>query len=335
MKLMIVRSMPFGTESHTHVQTWSLRSPSSRMNPWLRLVGRWKTRSFNPPDFINTPANSLQLWGGYGVDIIEPEMSQGGPGLPSMGIYYSKWFTDNHSNYIPALDHHVKVPDQQMDMDPYYWIDHWPIPLTWTSMIFHPDAWSTLLRPFRSEATKMGPLTKGTRRLAYFPESYHNTQTYRNFDNADRPIDVSMTDGEKAHWISENKRRTQSRRIMSTLSRNQAVQNLARSAHPDNGRDGQIDAWDSASDTEDEEKEETPKCRRWKEIRQYLFSNRGPNELAWDSMTFEIPEWTLYRYIRDRGGLAITPIEWHDFLVFADHRGNLFQYVPTLLFLFT
>jgi hypothetical protein len=46
--------------------------------------------------------------------------------------------------------------------------------------VFNPDAWFALLRPFRSEATKMGPLTEGTRRLAYFPESYHNIQVHLN-----------------------------------------------------------------------------------------------------------------------------------------------------------
>ena len=260
-------------------------------------------------------------------------MSQGGPGLPNMRIYYSRWFTDAHRDYqvnVPALDHHFLVPNEQMDMDPYYWIDHWPIPMTWTSMLFNPDAWSALLRPFRSEAMKMGPLTEGTRRLAYLPENYHNTQVHLNLNNVDRPIDISMTDAEKARWTIENGRRTQSRRIMFTVSENRTIQSLVQGAHPDNRRDGSIDAWGSASDTEDEEDEETPRCDRWDEIRQHLFSNRGPNELAWDSLTFEIPEWTLYRYIRDRRGLAITSIEWHEFLVFADHRRELFQYIPHL-----
>ena len=146
----------------------------------------------------------------------------------------------------------------------------------------------------------MGPLTEGTRRLAYFPESYHNTQAHLKLNDVDRPIDVSMTGTEKARWTIENGRRTQSRRIMFTLSKNQTIQSLVQGAHPDNRRDGRIDAWGSASDTEDEEDEETPRCDRWNEIRQHLFSNCGPNELAWDSLTFEIPEWTLYRYIRDR-----------------------------------
>jgi hypothetical protein len=93
-------------------------------------------------------------------------------------------------------------------------------------------------------------------------------------------------------------------------------------------RTGGWDDWDSGSDSEEEEEEEvkTPSCRRWSEIKQFLSETREPGDLAWDSMTFEIPEWTLFRYIQARGGLVIAPGEWHDFLV-ADYRKELFQCV--------
>ena len=136
-----------------------------------------------------------------------------------------------------------------------------------------------------------------------------------------------MTASQVAQWTEENKRRARARNIITTITQNQTLQLGSGYLDPDYQRHGTLTAWDSSSDTEDEEVEKTPTCARWREIRHYLFNTRGPSDLAWDSMTFEIPEWTLYRYIQARGGLALTPGEWHEFLVFADYRKKLFQYV--------
>lgn len=62
---------------------------------------------------------------------------------------------------------------------------------------------------------------------------------------------------------------------------------------------------ESESDLEAED-EETFECPRWGEITQYLFNNRGPGELALDTMIFDMPEPTPYKYILERGGLDIT-----------------------------
>ncbi|KAE9378280.1 hypothetical protein N431DRAFT_461813 [Stipitochalara longipes BDJ] len=64
------------------------------------------------------------------------------------------------------------------------------------------------------------------------------------------------------------------------------------------------------------------------EITQYLFANRAPLELALNTMDFDIPEPTLYRYIMNRGGLDITPAELRQFLFTANNKKQLFAYSP-------
>lgn len=70
---------------------------------------------------------------------------------------------------------------------------------------------------------------------------------------------------------------------------------------------------------------ENPLCPRWEEITEYMFRNRGPGELALDTMTFDIPEHVLYKYILQRGGLDITAEEFRDFLAMAHKKLELFR----------
>jgi hypothetical protein len=84
-----------------------------------------------------------------------------------------------------------------------------------------------------------------------------------------------------------------------------------------------MDTFDESSDSADEDDDEPPPvCPRWEEIKKYLFNTCAPLKRAWDRMTFEIPEWTLYKYIEGHGGLDIIPTEWHEFLVFSHSRKN-------------
>lgn len=68
-----------------------------------------------------------------------------------------------------------------------------------------------------------------------------------------------------------------------------------------------------------------PQCPRWEEITEYLFRNRGPGELALDTMTSDIPEQVLYKYILERGGLDITVEEFRGFLATAHKKRELFR----------
>lgn len=74
----------------------------------------------------------------------------------------------------------------------------------------------------------------------------------------------------------------------------------------------------------------TYSCPRWHEITGYLFSNRGPLALALDNMEI-LSEPTIFRYIRDHGGINLTPMEFRSFLGVANERRELFLYVlPSL-----
>lgn len=69
-------------------------------------------------------------------------------------------------------------------------------------------------------------------------------------------------------------------------------------------------------------------CPRYDEIKAYLCRNRHYEQLALDTMDFDMPERTLYRYILDRGGLEITPLEFRNFLYTASERREMFFYAP-------
>ncbi|CZR66587.1 uncharacterized protein PAC_16488 [Phialocephala subalpina] len=69
------------------------------------------------------------------------------------------------------------------------------------------------------------------------------------------------------------------------------------------------------------------RCTRWAEITQYLFDNQGPGELSLDTMTMlSVP--VFYRYIRNHGGIDLTPMEFRNFLGVANERKELFIWEP-------
>lgn len=261
-------------------------------------------------------------------------MSQGGPGLPNMGIYRTKWFTKEHEMYqpdVPALDHHGDRTEDEMAQDKYYWIDNWPIPVQWQGGLFQQPLWDTAARQFGAGALEMGPVLFGSRRMVFHPENAWHAGPLHvlDFDPAyfmSTPIDDSMTDAEKRAVAHENSRRQHASSISVKLAASTVLQRKV--LNPENRRDGVMDAVDESPDTEDEDDDETPPaCPRWEEIKNYLFDTCGPRQLAWDTMTFDIPEWTLYRYIEGHGGLDITPMEWHEFLVVAHSKQELFRFV--------
>lgn len=69
-------------------------------------------------------------------------------------------------------------------------------------------------------------------------------------------------------------------------------------------------------------------CPRWDDITQYLFDNRAPGELSLDTMTIlSVP--LFYRYIRNHGGIDLTPMEFRNFLGVANERKELFMQVTS------
>jgi hypothetical protein len=79
---------------------------------------------------------------------------------------------------------------------------------------------------------------------------------------------------------------------------------------------------------EDQIPEETYFCPRWYEIKQYLIDNSAPTKLAISTMGM-LSEPGFLRYIRDCGGLEITPQEFRNFLGAANVTRELFLFVPS------
>lgn len=67
---------------------------------------------------------------------------------------------------------------------------------------------------------------------------------------------------------------------------------------------------------------------RHKKIKKYCLANRDPLQLTFDSMDFDIPEPTTYKYILSRGGLSITADEFREFLQCCNEKRELFDYDP-------
>lgn len=246
--------------------------------------------------------------------------SRGGPGLPAMGTFLTNWFTEKHEFYSDG-----KAPilayDPRLEMgsnDPFCVFDYFPIPLIWHHSLFQSDLWNIPVRKFGTKATRMGPLSMGTRFLAGNPADepaiYIKSSELATVPVIAIPGDMNQL--QMASLMFENGRRAKAFAI--TLAVSRLVQPEAEAAPPEEG----------AHDEEDEHT--TPKvynCPRWDEITQYLFKNRGPEELALDTMKFEMPEPNLYRYILDRGGLDISIAEFRQFLGFANQTNQIFQYI--------
>lgn len=68
-----------------------------------------------------------------------------------------------------------------------------------------------------------------------------------------------------------------------------------------------------------------PGCARFDLIVDYLFRHR--QELALDTLHFQIAEHVLYWYIVREGFISLTPTEWRGFLQHCCNENVLFRYV--------
>ena len=259
-------------------------------------------------------------------------ISNGGPGLPPMGVFKTNWFDELHENYNNRTAISLYPIDPRPGaVDPYYTFDYLPVPISWQKDFFDPKFWDSMGLKFGNEATRMGPLTFGARRFAQDPKE---TQSFEDLEHPKVELGTyyeaeSTTDGlgEEIYYrrLWEMGRRTRARRILCSLE----IFNNRQSklTDPENAKNNIINAKDN-EDPDDEEGEGdiAPPCSRWFEITQYLINNRGLLELALDTMVFDMPEATLYRYSTNRGGLQVTPIEWRTFLRHCDYRDEIFKY---------
>jgi hypothetical protein len=278
-----------------------------------------------------------QLWGGYAKDIVGPEISDGGPGLAPMGVMKTNWFTELHENYREGVTVTLKpIPVLQGAIDPYYTYDYWVVPVSWQLNFFDTSFWNGTVRHVGESATRMGPLTYGARRFSDDPDEAQSFTLLQDPRVTQRtyvwhePIHEGMPHHIKVALRWENLRRSHVQGIVNSTGSSRNKQ--PKGTNPENEKDNVINAKDEV-DTEDEDGEDeiVPACPRWFEITEYLFDNRGPLELALDTMTFDMPEATLYRYIMNRGGLNITTGEWRVFLRHCNFRDDLFKYAINTL----
>jgi hypothetical protein len=240
-------------------------------------------------------------------------LSKGGPGLPNGGFHKTNWFTVLNKFYktsggAPALN--KKVPEGQDD--PFRNVDYWPIPTSWYCDLFKEDFWEFNVRGKGPAAAAM-PQSKFGVRLIQAPASkgvYIDDLEYFL-------IDESLSEEEKGYREREQVRILTAQQIEDAM-----VKKI---------RDG--DDQDSDSDLSDDDIEAPSTkppavqyhCPRWDEITSYLFNNCGPLELALDTMDIlSVP--AFYRYIRDRGGISLTPLEFRNILGVAFVKGVLFRW---------
>ena len=239
-----------------------------------------------------------------------------------MGIFKTNWFTASHSGYQTARSppQNKPPPSESRQNDPFYTYDYWPVPTCWCSSLFTDEFWDVKARKYGADATKMGPLEYGTRTVIGDPRRIEtrgrlDKRDYESglyegiFENT--AICEGWTDGEKEEALRRNAMAVRSRQIFDAM-RTKILRD--------------VDDEEENSQTELDDSPLIPdySCPRYEEITEYLFASGGPLELALDTMGI-LSEPAFYRYIKDRGGISLTPMEFRGFLSSADERGELFM----------
>ncbi|KAI6716060.1 hypothetical protein JHW43_001444 [Diplocarpon mali] len=255
-----------------------------------------------------------KLWGGEPMDLLPPEYSTGGPGLPSAGIVKTNWSVDRHHTRAPVLEPVEKLPED-VD-DPFTIHDYYPIPTTWVASLFEGDLWASQSQAFGAEATLMKPSLVGTR-AQYDPQSLEEeligfARAKSDLDSS-LPLDRSMSAAEQTRVRAENAQRQQAQDVLRQMTSRIVVR---------------------APEMEDADDPDPPEpvyeCARWDAIAQYMCAHRAPGDLALDTLDFPMPEQTMFRHVHDDGlGMpGITPDEFRDFLRVCNQRKLLFSYRP-------
>jgi len=251
--------------------------------------------------------------------------NRGGPGLPNMGIFKTNWFTASHSGYHTAHSPAQKKvpPSQNGGNDPFYTYDYWPVPTYWCSGLFKNEFWGVKVRKYGVDATKMGPLGYGTRTVIGDPRMPKTIERLekRDYESGvyegifeDTAIREGSTEREKEEALTRNAMAVRSRQIFDAMRTKNFRGEGINTEHGEE-RDLQAGLRHPLP---------TPEylCPKYEEIKEYLLANRGPLELALDTMGI-LSEPAFFRYIRDRGGISLTPMEFRSFLGIASGRREL------------
>ncbi|KAF8856528.1 hypothetical protein BDZ45DRAFT_790328 [Acephala macrosclerotiorum] len=245
---------------------------------------------------------SRGAWGGRNRSAVLDGYARGGPGLPQMAVCKDNFFTSESASYktsAGAPPQNKPVPSNELD--PFYTYDFWAIPTSWSCNTFRENWWMGV-RKYEKGFMHMGPLKYGYRTI----DSLRGSGPKRNLSPKwDDPDPYGPPDGPS--WENNTS-------IREGMARNPSRQANADSAPEDELDSGEVPAVRFS-------------CPRWDEITQYLFENRAPGDLSLDTTTIiSLP--VLYRYIRNHGGIDLSPTELRNFLGVANERKELFIWEP-------
>lgn len=229
--------------------------------------------------------------------------NRGGPGLPNLGIIKTSWFTDKNQTYqtsrrAPPLNQKPK----RGRIDNFYTYDYWPVPTLWYKNIFKEEFWENV-KNFGPEAKEIKIEKLGMRFLSKdHPEA--KTQIEDSGINIGKgwPYGPPQTRSQTERSRSMNKILTALTNPPNDVKKEKSHDPLSPTTRPPMV---------------------TYSCPRWNDITGYLFENRGPLGLALDTMEIS-SEPSFFRYIREHGGIQLTPMELRGFLGVANDRGELF-----------
>ncbi|APA09254.1 hypothetical protein sscle_04g040240 [Sclerotinia sclerotiorum 1980 UF-70] len=244
--------------------------------------------------------NGEEIWGGQPTPLITQVHNRGGPRLPNLGITKTSWFTDKNKSYQTSRNAPpLNLKPKRGWVDEFHTYDYWPVPTQWYKTLFTEGFWENV-RGFGPEAKKMRTEKLGMR----FPSEGHPDAKSRVDDSG---INIG---GGWSYGPPQTRSQTERSRMKDRLSAKLTRQHNVRKA--ENYTNHPVITYS---------------CPRWDDIVEYLFTNRGLLDLALDSMeVFSEP--TFFRYIRDHGGISLTPMEFRSFLGVANERQELFLWEP-------
>lgn len=143
---------------------------------------------------------------------------------------------------------------------------------------------------------------------------------------ADPVINNTMTAAEQMRASVEIRRNAQIRRIQSAMQRNLQENTFRESLLQRVRGSGANSPAAAHTSTLYVEPEYTPICQNFELIAQYLFVHY--QELALDTLHFEIAEHQLYWYVVREGFTSLGYTEWRAFLQHCNFENVLFRYVP-------
>ncbi|KUJ09625.1 uncharacterized protein LY89DRAFT_787913 [Mollisia scopiformis] len=262
------------------------------------------------------------ICGGEPARMLRRPYWSGGPGVPQLGIWSNYWFNSTNAGYTTSAGAPPQnKPVEPDEIDPFYTRDDWVVPTSWHCNMFLNNWWNVGVVKFSREFTHMGPLQHGYRKIDKRAIEAGNIEPRKirvgegdgtgllySEGPGDRiVISDKLSIANRKAIYAEQKRMVEAGKILFALTKNP----------------GYVGAPNDNTDNGERPPRIQYQCRRWDEIVAYLFANRGPKELALDTMTL-LSEPQFYRYIRGRGGINLTGLEFREFLAVANERGILF-----------